>query len=272
MGEGLLEKILARLEAIETRLAGQTIMATLGETVNNDIPVVVENNTPVTLTVVASEPEVTIDKDGCPWDERINTATKTTTAKGIYTRKKGLDDAFYDQVRNEIRVSATPTDTVAPTAPTIPVTPGVPTTPTIPVTPVTPSPAENLKAEAIKACNTLTKDYGVNYDDILAILSGLGATSFADLAVEKYGEFMTEMQSWESKLKIIKDCFDELKTRTAGSEYEANISSAVVQWVANGGGADGIVGSIKQDKLMSIVDQVTAWADQWDAVLTPAGK
>lgn len=250
MGEGLLEKILARLEAIETRLAGQTVTATLGETVNNDIPVVVE-------------PEVTIDKDGCPWDERINTATKTTTAKGVYTRKKGLDDAFYDQVRNEIRV------TVAPTTPTIPVTPGAPTTPTIPVTP---SPADNLKAEAIKACNTLTKDYGVNYDDILAILSGLGATSFADLAVDKYGEFMTEMQSWESKLKIIKDCFDELKTRTAGSEYEANISSAVVQWVANGGGADGIVGSIKQDKLMFIVDQVTTWVDQWDAVLTPAGK
>lgn len=254
MGEGLLEKILARLEAIETRLAGQTITAT------------VNNNIPVTLTVAASEPEVTIDKDGCPWDERINTATKTTTAKGVYTRKKGLDDAFYDQVRNEIRVTATPT------APTIPVTPGVPTTPTIPVTQVTPSPAENLKAEAVKACNTLTKDYGVNYDDILVVLSGLGATSFADLAVEKYGEFMTEMQSWESKLKIIKDCFDELKTRTAGSEYESNISSAVIQWVANGGGADGIVGSIKQDKLMSIVDQVTAWADQWDAVLTPAGK
>ena len=269
MGEGLLEKILARLEAIETRLAGQTVTATLGETVNNDIPVVVENNAPVTPTVVASEPVTELDKDGCPWDERINTATKTTTAKGVYTRKKGLDDAFYEQVRNEIRVTATPTATVAPT---IPVTPGVPTTPTIPVTPVTPSPAENLKAEAIKACNTLTKDYGVNYDDILVILSGLGATSFADLAVEKYGEFMTEMQSWESKLKIIKDCFDELKTRTAGSEYEANINSAVVQWVANGGGADGIVGSIKQDKLMSIVDQVTAWADQWDAVLTPAGK
>lgn len=254
MGEGLLEKILARLEAIETRLAGQTVTET------------VSNNTPVALTVVASEPVSDLDKDGCPWDERINTATKTTTAKGVYTRKKGLDDAFYEQVRNEIRVTATPT------APTIPVTPGVPTTPTIPVTPVTPSPAENLKAEAIKACNTLTKDYGVNYDDILAILSGLGATSFADLAVEKYGEFMTEMQSWESKLKIIKDCFDELKTRTAGSEYEANINSAVVQWVVNGGGADGVVGSIKQDKLMSIVDQVTAWADQWDAVLTPAGK
>ena len=49
MGEGLLEKILARLEAIETRLAGQTVTATLGETVNNDIPVVVENNTPVTI-------------------------------------------------------------------------------------------------------------------------------------------------------------------------------------------------------------------------------
>lgn len=268
MGEGLLEKILARLEAIETRLAGQTV----NETVNNDIPVVVENNVPATPTVVASEPVTELDKDGCPWDERINTATKTTTAKGVYTRKKGLDDAFYDKVRNEIRVTTTPATAVAPTTPTIPVTPGVPTTPTIPVTPVTPSPAENLKAEAIKACNTLTKDYGVNYDDILVILSGLGATSFADLAVEKYGEFMTEMQSWESKLKIIKDCFDELKTRTAGSEYEANINSAVVQWVANGGGADGVVGSIKQDKLMSIVDQVTAWADQWDAVLTPAGK
>ena len=142
MGEGLLEKILARLEAIETRLAGQTVTATLGETVNNNIPVVVENNTPITLTVVESEPELTIDKDGCPWDERINTATKTTTAKGVYTRKKGLDDAFYDQVRNEIRVTTTPAAAVAPT---IPVTPSVPTTPTIPVTPVTPSPAENLK-------------------------------------------------------------------------------------------------------------------------------
>lgn len=87
MGEGLLEKILARLEAIETRLAGQTVTATLGETVSNNITVITD--TPVTTpAVVASEPEVTIDKDGCPWDERINTATKTTTAKGVYTRKK----------------------------------------------------------------------------------------------------------------------------------------------------------------------------------------
>jgi hypothetical protein len=43
------------------------------------------------------------DKEGYPWDERINTKNKGTTAKGVWKRKAGITDELYEKVRLELR-------------------------------------------------------------------------------------------------------------------------------------------------------------------------
>ena len=84
---GLLESLIARLEALESKING-------GEIVTPTEP-------------VTTDTTVKLDKDNCPWDERINSSTKTTTALGVYTRRKGISDELYNSVRDEIRVTTT---------------------------------------------------------------------------------------------------------------------------------------------------------------------
>lgn len=38
---------------------------------------------------------VELDKDGVPWDERIHSGSKSKTEKGVWKKRKGVDDAFY---------------------------------------------------------------------------------------------------------------------------------------------------------------------------------
>lgn len=66
-----------------------------------------------------------LDNEGMPWDERIHASTKTKTAKGIWTKRKGVDDATRDAVVAELRQqypadeSADEAPAAAPTAPTV---------------------------------------------------------------------------------------------------------------------------------------------------------
>lgn len=43
------------------------------------------------------------DSTGLPWDERIHASTKTQTAKGVWKKRKGVDDATMQAVENELR-------------------------------------------------------------------------------------------------------------------------------------------------------------------------
>lgn len=65
--------------------------------------VVTERRESVTVDHV---PEVTatpeVDANGLPWDERINTSNKAMTKKGVWKRKPGLDDDFYDDIIDEL--------------------------------------------------------------------------------------------------------------------------------------------------------------------------
>lgn len=69
--------------------------------------------------------EAELDNEGMPWDERIHAGTKTKTAKGIWTKRKGVDDATRDAVVAELRQqypadeSADEAPAAAPTAPTV---------------------------------------------------------------------------------------------------------------------------------------------------------
>ena len=76
-----------------------------------------------------------LDKDGLPWDERIHAGTKTKTQKGIWTRKKGVDESVFDAVIAELRQQYPAAAPAAPAASTPPAvtTPAAPTVPAITV-------------------------------------------------------------------------------------------------------------------------------------------
>lgn len=88
------------------------------------------------VAVVGGGNEGEFDSKGMPWDERIHAGTKRKTAKGEWQKKKGVDDATFEAVANELRLSsaqsAAPAMPTAPAAPVAPVAPAAPTAPAAP--------------------------------------------------------------------------------------------------------------------------------------------
>lgn len=105
-------------------------------------PVASGETAPAPAAPVAPAPQVTpaevaaaeLDADGLPWDERIHASTKTKTAKGVWTKRRGTDDATHDAVIAELRQQypQAASEPAAPAAPAAPA-PVAPTTPTISV-------------------------------------------------------------------------------------------------------------------------------------------
>lgn len=48
---------------------------------------------------------VEVDKTGLPWDARIHAGTKTMTAKGVWTRRRGIEDAVFNEVEAQLRAA-----------------------------------------------------------------------------------------------------------------------------------------------------------------------
>ena len=125
---GLLEQLLARLDALNTRL----------DVLENGlfiqpVGVTVKNNTDTTLVTEQTETGATVttvelDKNGIPWDERIHVGTKRKNADGTWSLKKGVDKELAAQIIAEYQVAA-PTTTTVPAAPAAPAKPGVPPAP-----------------------------------------------------------------------------------------------------------------------------------------------
>lgn len=49
------------------------------------------------------QPTGELDSTGLPWDERIHASTRTQTAKGVWKKRKGVDEATTAAVENELR-------------------------------------------------------------------------------------------------------------------------------------------------------------------------
>jgi len=90
-------------------------------------PPVAENEPPVIATippppVPASSSAVLFDQNGLPWDGRIHASTKTTTASGGWTKKRGVDADLVRHVEAELRniMAAPPAPAgVVPPPPTV---------------------------------------------------------------------------------------------------------------------------------------------------------
>lgn len=44
-----------------------------------------------------------LDSEGLPWDERIHSSNKKTTAKGVWVKRRGVDQQTYDAVVAELK-------------------------------------------------------------------------------------------------------------------------------------------------------------------------
>lgn len=101
---------------------------------------------PTPVPVAPVEPE--LDKNGLPWDERINTSNKAKTKAGVYKRKPGIDDDDYDAIVDELKGNApAPVQHVAPPIPPMPPVMQIPTAPDVAPMPAgdptpVPAPAE----------------------------------------------------------------------------------------------------------------------------------
>lgn len=116
--EGLAQAVQVHYEELSSILLGETLISG-SVNVNNQIAqqniasaasnlkagdvVVLPNDS----FVVASEttPDVTgqVDADGLPWDERIHSSSRKMTGKGVWTRRKNVAEAVYNEVVAELR-------------------------------------------------------------------------------------------------------------------------------------------------------------------------
>ena len=264
---GLLEQLLERLEKLNARLDALERGGPVSTT-----PVTAATPTPVVAADPVTTPE--LDSAGLPWDERIHAGTKRQNADGSWTLKKGVDKELVAQVIEELK--GTPVTTTAPATPAAPVKPGVPATPAAPVkpgVPATPAAPEKPSADgatvkAAKAANTLTNQYGVDYDDIVAtLLTPLGVEMFGSLTTEQAGEVLKGLESWVAELSTLTEEFDGIRDMAKGTEHETTIAEGLDAFVNTYEGKDGKLGTVPMGKLHELYVAVCDWANQWEAFL-----
>lgn len=91
-----------------------------------------QNSAPITTSAPVN---TDLDGDGVPWDARIHASTKTRTQKGVWTKKKGIDDATYASITASLKgTAAAPvvSTTSTPSLPPPPSAPGLPPPPAAP--------------------------------------------------------------------------------------------------------------------------------------------
>lgn len=93
--------------------------------------------TPTQIAASTDTSHVELDESGLPWHADIHASTKTKTAKGIWTKRKGVDDATVARVTAELRQSYPDTSTPE-AAPVVTVTPPVVAAPVIAAAPAAP--------------------------------------------------------------------------------------------------------------------------------------
>jgi hypothetical protein len=166
-----------------------------------------------------------------PWDERIHAGSKTTTAKGIWKKRKGVDQALYEQVTAELKGGGNvPTPPPAPAATEEPATPPppAPPAPTADKAPPAP-PAPQAEVRYVLGDDSYTRDELIESgwtDDLIADLpeEAPAATPPSDSGMK----FPVLMQ----KIKAAKDegtLTDEQVTAVCQSHGMASIALVAAQ-------------------------------------------
>ena len=123
------------VDSVQSVVTPSTIEQPVGRLVHeNPNPTVVQGHV---------ETGVDLDKNGLPWDARIHAGSKLKTAKGIWKKRKGVDDATYTAVVQELEGNETETPAppvVTPIAQAAVETPAPVVTPQPAPTPAVPQP------------------------------------------------------------------------------------------------------------------------------------
>lgn len=271
---GLLEQLLARLDALNARL----------DKLENGQPVsvTVENNTDTALVTEQTESGVTVttvelDKNGIPWDERIHAGTKRKNADGTWSLKKGVDKELAAQIIAEYQ-SAAPTTTTVPAAPAAPAAPAKPSAPTPPAPPaapakpgVPPAPKAEDTGPTVKAArlsNTLINDMGVDYDLVIAgVLAPRGYDQFGSVPTEQAAEVLKDLEKWEENLKNLVKEFADLRGMAEGTEHAQAVEDGLAYYVSNNDGEGDDPATIPFAKLYDAYVEVAKWSNEWEPVL-----
>ena len=275
---GLLEQLLARLDALNARLdklengqptaVGESI--TIGERTN------VVGTVEQTTTELPGE-GVELDKNGIPWDERIHAGTKRKNADGTWSLKKGVDKELAAQIIAEYQ-SATPTAPsapAAPSAPTPPAPPSAPSKPGVPAAPAKPGVPTPPKAEdagptvkAARLSNVLINDMGVDYDLVIAgVLAPRGYDQFGSVTIEEAADVLKDLEKWEENLKNLVKEFADLRGMAEGTEHAQAVEEGLAYYVSNNDGEGDDPATIPFAKLYDAYVEVAKWSNEWEPVL-----
>ena len=266
---GLLEQLLARLDALNTRLDvlenGQFIQP-VGVTIKNNTDTAANDDD-------ATAPTVELDKNGIPWDERIHAGTKRKNADGTWSLKKGVDKELAAQIIAEYQVAA-PTTTTVPAAPAAPAKPGVPPAP--PATPakpgVPPAPPKAKDAgptvKAARLSNVLINDMGVDYDLVIAgVLAPRNYDQFGSVTIEEAADVLKDLEKWEENLKNLVKEFADLRSMAEGTEHAQAVEEGLAYYVSNNYGEGDDPATIPFAKLYDAYVEVAKWSNEWEPVL-----
>lgn len=274
---GLLEQLLARLDALNTRLdvlendqfiqpVGES--TTIGERTN--VVGIVEQTT----TELPGE-GIELDKNGIPWDERIHAGTKRKNADGTWSLKKGVDKELAAQIIAEHQSAATTTTTApskpsAPAAPSAPTPPAPPSAPSKPGVPPAPPKAEDAgpTVKAARLSNVLINDMGVDYDLVIAgVLTPRSYDQFGSVPAEEAADVLKDLEKWEENLKNLVKEFADLRSMAEGTEHAQAVEEGLTYYVSNNDGEGDDPATIPFAKLYDAYVEVAKWSNEWEPVL-----
>ena len=259
MTQGILERIESKLDLLLSRSTSidfsEEITGDVESTNNKDL----------------SDGTTEIDNASTPWDERIHTSNKGKTQKGIWKRKPGLDNNFFNEVMEEIYIPTedetscsvkSAEDSVAQPDKKTP--PSKPTKKTPPSKPAK-SDDQKFKGQALKNISVITEKYGASFESVAVnLLSGHGVDTFDSLPKELHSDVYDDTVNWLKKLESIQNEVDVLATVSAGSEHINDINEGVEAYISEAGGEGPNLGSVPVEALDALLTEMTEFADGWE--------
>ena len=276
---GLLEQLLARLDALNARLDKLENGVNVPVTVTMDVNHTTPGSTAANDDDATDQPAVELDKNGIPWDERIHAGTKRKNADGTWSLKKGVDKelaaqiiAEYQSAGGGVEAPAAPSKPSAPAAPSAPTPPSPPSAPSKPSAPVPPAPPKAEDAgptvKAARLSNVLINDMGVDYDLVIAgVLAPRNYDQFGSVPAEEAADVLKDLEKWEENLKNLVKEFADLRGMAEGTEHAQAVEDGLAYYVSNNDGEGDDPATIPFAKLYDAYVEVAKWSNEWEPVL-----
>lgn len=271
--------------AIATELGGETVAATPElKTIPKIAPIAPtlegasttqaeDGNTETNIQTGNAVVEVELDDEGYPWDERIHTDKKTkmqsklVTGGKMWKLKRGTDPELAKSVRAESKLAADPAEIKKPVvpAPKSKVVPAAGKKLPVPKGKVVPAPkVDNNKAirlECIAVINRAVNEYGVEYDDLLAVLkTEFDCASFEELVDDQYKPLLVSLTKIVEQYDAINTMNKEIYA-WGGDEHAETIDAGLLSFYAELGKTK--LGEVHYSDLETIYEEISEYHIGW---------